>query len=260
MKKKIFAMVFVGIMAVSMFGCGKKEETKATESTEAATESESETETETEEETFKTIGTEKEGKNVFCVKLKNNTGKKITGVAVKLTDDEEFPKNMLAEKDVFEINEERNLFYETASDTDGETESEETEGEGKLLTQGYDVQITFEDETVKVLHAFPFEDIKEGEICFEDEVAFIKYESVDTKQTVNTKEAELAVKKDEEEAAEAEQAAEETVYVEDNSWDDGGYTDNGYVEPAPAEQPAPVEQPAPAQGAEECLGGDALTY
>ena len=255
MKKKIITIAFVGIMALSMIGCGKKEEeTKATESTEAATESE----TETEEETFKAIGTEKEAENVVCVKLKNSTGKNITGVAVKLAEDEEFPVNMLTEKDVFEINEERNLFYETVSDANKETESEETGEDEKLLTPGYDIQITFEDETVKVLHAFPFEDIKEGELQLEDDVAFVKYESISTKQVVSTKEAELVIKQADEEAA-AAQEAEETVYVEDNSWDDGGYVDNSYyVEPAPA--PQPDYTPAPAQGAEECLGDDALTY
>lgn len=254
MKKKIIAIVFVGIMAFSMIGCGKTEEkTKSTESTEDITESE----TETEEETFKAIGTEKEAENVFCVKLKNSTGKKITGVSVKLTDDEEFPSNMLAKDDVFEVDEERNLFYEVTSDENQETESEDVAEDEKLLTQGYDIQITFEDETVKVLHAFPFEDIKEGELCFEDDVAFVTYRSTSTKQNVSTKEAELAVKQADEEA-EAAQEVEETVYVEDNSWDDGGYVDNSYVEPAPAPQPEPA--PAPVQGADECLGDDALTY
>lgn len=253
MKKKIIALVFAGVMVLSMIGCGNKEETKATESTEAATESE----TETEEETFKTIGTEKEADNVFCVKLKNSTGKKITGVSVKTMDDTEFSENMLKEKDVFEVNEERNLFYEAASDENQETESEENTGDEKLLTPGYDIQLTFEDETVKVLHAFPFEDIEEGEICLEDDVAFLKYESLSSKQKVNTKEAELA-EKQAETVAETEAVQADEEYVDDNSWDDGGYVDNGYVEPAPA--PAPEPAPAPAQGADECLGDDALTY
>ena len=252
-----------------MIGCGKKEETEATESTIAETETETET---PERETYKAIGTEKESDTVYCVKLKNSTGKNISGVSVKTTDEAEFPENMLKDDDVYVKGEERNLYYEVA-ENEKETESvveEASEEKGeKLLTPGYDVQITFDDGTSKILHGFPFDDIKEGEICLEGEVAFLKYKNVSAGAEVSTKEAELAVL-EAEKAAEtaATEAAEEYYednswddggYYEDNSWDNGGYEENysgggdeGYVDNSVPE--------APAQNADECLGGDALTY
>lgn len=263
MKKRIIASTLLAVMVISMIGCGKKEETEATQSTVA------ETETETPEpETYKAIGTEKESDTVYCVKLKNNTGKDISGVSVKTTEETEFPKNMLKDNDVYVKGEERNLYYEVTeeekeAETDGEEKTEESEE--KLLTLGYDVQITFDDGTSKVLHGFPFDDIKEGEICLEDEVIFLKYKNVSAGSEVSTKEAELAIWEAEKAAETAETEAAEEWYeenyeenYEDNTWNDGGYYeeeynsyDNGNYYEAPA---------APAQNPEECLGGDALTY
>lgn len=266
MKKKIVVGTLLAVMAFSMIGCSKKEETKATESTIA------ETETQTPEpETYKAIGTEKEGDKVYCVKLKNSTGHEITGVSIKTTEEAEFPENMLKDGDIYAKGEERNLYYEVVvSENETESTSEGTADENgeKLLTQGYDVQITFDDGTVKVLHSFPFDDIKEGEICFQDEVVFLKYQSVTMSDSeVSTKEAELAILEAEKaEETAATEAAEE--YYEENSWDNGGYyeennVDNGgYVNTPVPEAPAP-EAPvpeAPAQSPDECLGGDALTY
>lgn len=267
MKKRIIASVLLVVMVISMIGCGKKVETEATESTMA------ETETETPEpETYKSIGTEKEGDTVYCVKLKNSTGKNISGVSIKTIEETEFPKNMLKDGDVYVKGEERNLYYEVIEnekETESVAEGASEESGEKLLTPGYDVQITFDDGTSKILHGFPFDDIKEGEIFLEDEVAFLKYKNVSAGDEVSTKEAELAVLEAEKAA---ETAATEAVeeYYEDNSWDDGGYYeenswdnggyeenysgggDGGYVDNSVPE--------APTQNVDQCLGDDALTY
>ena len=63
--------------------------------------------------------------------------------------------------------------------------------------------MVFDDQSTLVLNAFPFTDIKEGEICLEDAVAFVKYKSVATKEEISTKDAELNIR------AQAEAAAEE---------------------------------------------------
>lgn len=262
MKKRIMNGMLICAATLLIFGCEKKAETKAeTESTVVETE----TETETEKETYKTIGQEKEGG--FSVKLKNSTGKDIIGVAVKLVENEQFPENMLASDDVFSANEERILFYEHNGNNTEETQQESNEND-KLLTQGYDVQLTFSDGSTKVLHSFPFEDIKEGELCFEDEVAFLKYTNLSAKENVDTKNAELAVKQAEESEALAAAETEYSDYVEDNSWyeeddgaswDNGGYVDDGASWDNGGSNEVYVPE-APAQGAEECLGDDALTY
>ena len=188
-------------------GCGdKKEETPVVEEKEPE---------------LKTIG--KEDKEAFKVEIKNATGKTIKGIAIKQTDEESYPENMLEDGDVFTDQESRNLYYKAPEDTTKETEentedmaAESEKAQEKELEQGYDIQLTFEDDSTAELHAFPFEDIEKGEICYEDDVAYLTYTSVASKEELNTKEAELAVKVAEQKAAEeaAAQAAAEQKAAE----------------------------------------------
>lgn len=240
MKRRTIAIVLSFTMSMLLIACGNTEETVETETAV-------ETETETEAETYKTIGEETE--EAFCVKLKNSTGLDIIGVSVKLTEDTEFDVNLLAEKDVFAAEEERNLFYEAVANENSDDTAEE---DAKLMTQGYDIQLTFADESVQVLHAFPFEDIESGEIYLEDEVAYIKYISVSTGETVSTKEAEVATKQAEE-AAQEEEYVEDYTYNNDVSWGNSS-SNNG------TSSGSTVVPEAPTQGSEECLGDDALTW
>ena len=140
---------------------------------------------------------------------------------MKLMDETEYLPNMLSEDDVFSFEEERNLFYKHDAI---ETEKETPEENEKILLQGYDIQLTFADKSIKVLHAFPFEDIKEGEIFAESDVVYIQYTSVTTGAQVSTKEAELATKQ-------AEELAQQVIVPDE-----------------------------PVQGTEECYGDDILTW
>lgn len=253
MKKRFLAGVLCVAMACAFVGCGSKEETKATEKeTETVVE-------ETEIETFKAIGTEITTEEGFCVKLKNSTGLDIVGVSVRTFDEPEFPASMLAEEDNFVVGEERMLYVKSVEE---ETDAENADPEAKLLTQGYDIQLTFADESVKVLHAFPFGDITEGEICLEDDVAFVKYVSVSTKETVSTKEAELAVKQEEEAAAAEEFFVEEDYYYEEDDYydDDSWYEDDYDASWEDSGSPDAAEPEAPSQDSDNCLGDDALTW
>ena len=209
MKRKVLiALCFCMIGVAGMTsGCGdKKEETPVVEEKEPE---------------LKTIG--QEDKEAFKVEIKNATGKNIKGITIKQTDEESYPENMLEDGDVFTDQESRNLYYkvpeqstevleESAEDTAVESEGTQE----KELEQGYDIQLTFEDDSTAELHAFPFEDIEKGEICYEDDVAYLTYTSVASKEELNTKEAELAVKVAEQKAAEeaAAQAAAEQKAAE----------------------------------------------
>lgn len=155
-------------------------------------------------EELKSIGSEKESD--YKVELKNNTGKKIIGVSVKLMEEEAYPENMLKSGDIYEVGESRNLFYMIPKKIE---EMEASEEGDKELTPGYDVLLTFEDNNVLELHSFPFDDIKKGEICLSDGIVYLKYVSVGSKEKVETKGAELAIKSQKEEAVarEAEEAA-----------------------------------------------------
>lgn len=231
--RKIKTMAGLLVLACALLtGCGKKEEATTTEvtTTEATT-----TEATTEatpidaEEELPAIGTE--SADAIKVKLTNKTGKDITGVAVKNMDSEAWSDNLLTDDDSFTDKEKRYLYYTPDASEENSTESEE----GEILTYaGYDIQLTFADETTMILHALSLEDIKEGEILLADDVCYVSYESVATGETLDTKDAEIAVKEQEE--AEAQAAAEAA---------------------AAAAQQA-TEAPA-AGGDDECLG-DGLTY
>ena len=200
MKRKVLIALCVCMIGVAGMtsGCGdKKEETPVVEEKEPE---------------LKTIG--QEDKEAFKVEIKNATGKNIKGITIKQTDEESYPENMLEDGDVFTDQESRNLYYkvpeqstevleESAEDTAVESEGTQE----KELEQGYDIQLTFEDDSTAELHAFPFEDIEKGEICYEDDVAYLTYTSVASKEELNTKEAELAVKVAEQKAAEEAAAA-----------------------------------------------------
>lgn len=225
----------------------------------------------TQEEELKVIG--KESDKGFQVKLTNKTGMDILGVSVKEMEEEEYPDNFLEEEDVFQAEEERILYYDPDADqdeeeaADGENAEEPAENE-KLLTPGYDIELTFEEDKKLVLHAFPFEDLEEAEIYLEDEVAFIKYTSKESEEELSTKEAELAILDSETQQYE-EPAYEEPAY-EEPSYEEPAYQEPAYQEPVyqepvyqePVYQEPAVQEPAyqePVQGGEgSCLEGGLL--
>lgn len=203
MKRKVLVtlcLCMIGL-AGTVTGCGsKKEETPVVEE-------------EKKEPELKAIG--QEDKEAFKVEVKNATGKNIKGVAIKLTDEDAYPENMLEEGDVFADQESRNLYYKALEKNENEDVTEESEttendgtGDEKVLEQGYDVQLTFEDDSTAELHAFPFGDIEKGDLCYADDVAYLTYTSIESKEQIDTKEAELAVKQAAEQKAAEEVAAQ----------------------------------------------------
>ena len=241
MKRKVLVtlcLCMIGL-AGTVTGCGsKKEETPVVEE-------------EKKEPELKAIG--QEDKEAFKVEVKNATGKNIKGVAIKLTDEDAYPENMLEEGDVFADQESRNLYYKALEKNENEDvteESETTENDGtedeKVLEQGYDVQLTFEDDSTSELHAFPFGDIEKGDLCYADDVAYLTYTSIESKEQIDTKEAELAVKQAAEQKAaeEAAQAAAEQKAAEEAAA-------QAAAEQAAAEQKAAEEAAARKKEAEQ---------
>ena len=241
MKRKVLVtlcLCMIGL-AGTVTGCGsKKEETPVVEE-------------EKKEPELKAIG--QEDKEAFKVEVKNATGKNIKGVAIKLTDEDAYPENMLEEGDVFADQESRNLYYKALEKNENEDVTEEfetTENDGtddeKVLEQGYDVQLIFEDESTAELHAFPFGDIEKGDLCYADDVAYLTYTSIESKEQIDTKEAELAVKQAAEQKAaeEAAQAAAEQKAAEEAAA-------QAAAEQAAAEQKAAEEAAARKKEAEQ---------
>ena len=241
MKRKVLVtlcLCMIGL-AGTVTGCGsKKEETPVVEE-------------EKKEPELKAIG--QEDKEAFKVEVKNATGKNIKGVAIKLTDEDAYPENMLEEGDVFADQESRNLYYKALEKNENEDVTEEfetTENDGtddeKVLEQGYDVQLTFEDDSTAELHAFPFGDIEKGDLCYADDVAYLTYTSIESKEQIDTKEAEQAVKQAAEQKAaeEAAQAAAEQKAAEEAAA-------QAAAEQAAAEQKAAEEAAARKKEAEQ---------
>ena len=124
MKKKVvtaFMMAALGSSLVFSQAVMAADTTAKTETSEDADKDATESEdkdvaedadkADEEKEDLKTIGEkpEEDTEGVFSVKLKNLTGKVITGVTVKNEKDEEYPDNFLKEEDKFEADEERVL-------------------------------------------------------------------------------------------------------------------------------------------------------
>ena len=205
---------------------GTEEETEDAETADATDAADKDAK----DEDLKTIGEKPEGdtEGVFSAKLKNLTGKVITGFAVKNEKDEEYPDNFLTEEDKFEADEERVLWFDPNAEVkaDGNTEeknqdaAEKTEAENKDEDEKeipkYDIQLTFEDGTTAELHTFPFGDTEEAELHLEDEVAYLIFDSISQKKEYNTLETEKALAP---KPTEAPAAASQSTQSYDNSSD-----------------------------------------
>lgn len=195
MKKKIISVLLVGVLAVSMSaGCGQKEDTK--KDTKVSSEKKEKKEKKPE---YKTIGTKEDG--AYEVQLTNSTGQDITFVSFKSSSEENYPDTMLDEGDSFKNEETRNVYYKPSEEAAASTETED----GKELPAEYTMKITLADNTELELHAFPFDDMKNGEIKVQDGIAYLTYEKDGSE--VSTLESEKAVK-EQKEKAKAEAAAQ----------------------------------------------------
>lgn len=197
MKKKLISVLLVGVLAVSMSaGCGQKEDAK--KDTKVSSEKKEKKEKKPE---YKTIGTKED--EAYEVQLTNSTGQDITFVSFKSSSEENYPDTMLDEGDSFKNEETRNVYYKPSEEAAASTETED----GKELPAEYTMKITLADNTELELHAFPFDDMKNGEIKVQDGIAYLTYEKDGSE--VSTLESEKAVKeqKEAEEKAKAEAAA-----------------------------------------------------
>ena len=196
MKTKKKFLLFAAVLGVSILGtgCGQKtEEEKAPE------------------EKYATVGEESE--DAYDILLTNATGNVITGLAVKSSSQTGYPANMMSTDLKIEADETVQFFYTAEyeggindvsssedsdasdSDTGSDTSEEETAPiANAAINETYSLQVTFEDGTVKELTTFAVDDMKEADLMYEDEVAFVKYTSVSEEVEINTKETELAVK------------------------------------------------------------------
>lgn len=274
MKKRILCIGLVGLLTAGLLlsGCGDKTEKVDKDSTDQKA-TEKKVEKQDPDALLKTIGVKKEGENVYQIKLKNETGKDITGFSIRELSQEETSENLLEEDDVFADGEERILYYdatEAIKAAQSEAPADET---APALDPAYDITLTFKDadeeDAVLVLHAFPFDDMESGSIQLEDNVAFVSYHSTVTDQDISTKEAERKIKADEAEgiqqASGQDTAAGSSQAAPQPSQSSGQTTYTPpVVEQPTVEQPPVAEQPSVEQPAGNddggCIGDEGLVY
>lgn len=260
-KKLIFTITLMAALALS--GCGKTTPSAEPETTTAAA-----TEATTEETTdakIKLIGEKTSGSSVFVITIENKTGKDITGFTVKSDSEKEYPDNMLDKDDKFEKNEKRMLYY-----VPEKTEATTSEDSDALISPEYTIKLEFSDKTTAVLHQFPFGDLDECTLKYEDKTAFIEYTSKLSDKEVSTKEAELMISTTEpaEEATteESTDSVDEPAYVpptEAPAYEEPATAPPVVTEPIATAPPAtePTEAPAVTEDPNGgCIGDGGLFY
>lgn len=245
MKKKIVMTLLIGsLAAVTPAICFAAETVKAEASSvdsEADTEenADSEENTDTAENTdaaeesktpLKTVGEEKEGCITF--KLSNSTTKKITRLAIKASEKDEFPENMMEENDSFEVDEKKRIYFmeeteepeeiklEESGEADGAPATEEEENSNpedptaenaEEELKKYDLHITFEDESTADVYNIALEDLTTVVIREKNGIVYATYRSLSTKEKVNTYDAQKALADKAAEEAAAQAAAQQAA-------------------------------------------------
>ncbi len=252
--RKVFATITFAC-ALALVSCGNvtpAAEVSTPATTEATTTAQVSTEPTTSTDMMKLIGDRAAGDSVYVLTLDNKTGKDIKSFTVKADSEEEYPANMIDEKDPYIKNERRLLYYvpnKVSDVTYGDSD--------EIATVGYTVKIEFTDNKSAELHSFPFGDLDEGEIKLEKDIAYLEYTSKETGDKVSTKEAEKAAA---ELAAESATEAVSEVNPDANNnidaqyYEEPVYTQPAYDEPVytpPVNQEpvtqAPVATPEPTQ-------------
>ena len=145
------------------------------------------------EKTEKIIGMKAEGANIVHMELTNETGKVITGFAVKYTGQESYSDNMLPAKESFEKGETRTLYYDE-SDALKTVNSQSASDTAPVVNPDYSIRLTFDDQSELELHSVPLNDMKTASILLNTEGSFLflKYVSSSTGETISTEDAEKA--------------------------------------------------------------------
>lgn len=232
MKKPL--AIFAFLAALTLAGCGSvTASTNVAETTTAPATTAETTTKPTEAAELKLIGKKATGSSVYTLDLENKTGKDIVSFKVKAETEENYPANMLEDKDNFLKNEKRTLYYVPNKVSDvvyGDSEP--------VANVQYDIELEFADKKKVVLHSFPFGDLDSAEIFLENDIAYIKYTSKLTKEKVDTKETEKM----------AATLPETTEPVSEVNPDANEKIDAHYEEPdnTPAQAQTPVQQQSPA--------------
>lgn len=242
MKRKLLMALLAGTLAiVAPVSCFAAETTEAAEADAAEDSSDEEEDAEEadaesadsddtkeekttakKKEDLKTVGEKTDGCIAF--KLRNGTGKKITGLAIKTADETEFPANMMEADDVFELKEKKRVYF---SKENSEAETAEETSEDTAPT--YDMQLTFEDGTTADVHGIVLEDLGTLTLREKDGIIYGTYKLKSTKEKKSTYDTEKAIADQAAaDAAAAQAAADQAAAAQQTESYDYSYDNNDY--------------------------------
>ena len=196
MKKKYLLAVLCLTAVLAAAGCGneKKEEAESTPTPTPTQEAETLEMTETPEVGEKTDTSR-------SIQLTNETGAEVTSVWLRVSGQEEWGEELVQGSFTIPEAESFNLNYEP----------QETAEDGTTApVEAWDLSVGYEDGSYVVMNQVDLQAVTEMTMCWEDDVAFVKYQDPDTQEEVSTKEDEIARQQAAAEAAaqaEAEAAA-----------------------------------------------------
>lgn len=238
MKRSIIVLSAVLCLSVFAVGCGNKKETKEPVKEEKKIE-------------YMTVGNEKDA--TYDIIFKNMTGKNITAVSVKGSSEAEYPVNMMKDNEVWKNGDMVELYY-TPVTVDGQTEE-----------TMWSMQLICDDETMLELTALDFNSLdKEVSVCYDESepITYVEYKDKDGNQ-VSTREQEITAKEEAEAAAAAEAQAQAEAEAAAAAAQAQAEAEAAAAEAAKQQQysnNSGYNGAAPSQNADNCLGGDALTY
>ncbi len=263
MKKKMLGLLVMAVCACMLAaGCGKDEKQEKTDKkAKVATEEKADKKV---EKKYETIGNKTD--DAYEILLTNKSGQDITAISVKSADKKDWPDNMILSGKKF-VKDATVKFYYTPSKADSDANAKTD----KAVNPAYDVKLTLADGTECQMTDFPFADMEEGTIKYEDKVAFVEYTSKETKDKVSTKEQELGLKAQREKAAadkakaDADAKAAQEAAAQEKAAQDAAAAaapeqtnENQYQEPDYSQSYEEPYTEAPAdQGSEGCLDGAA---
>jgi hypothetical protein len=192
--KKIIVMLCCFALAFVAAGCGSSKTSTAKKTTSSKSKLEA-------------IGTVQSGKYVYKINTTNETGRTITGFAIKGSSSDNYSSNMLKKNSPFKNGDKRCLYYNAKKDI--LKSSGQSSTDGSELNADFYIQLTFDDNSTIELHHVPFDDIKSMELHYDSNqsLAYLNYVSKGTKKQVNTLNDEVQVKQEAEAASQASQAS-----------------------------------------------------
>ena len=191
-----------------------------------------ETESQTAEEMIR-IG-EKRSDSDYEVRLINESGRAITGIALRASYGE-YSDNLLPDNTMLQEHGQGILWCEPAEILN-------------FVPPVYDMQLTFADEGTAVLHTLPFGDAQELTILTDEEsgIVYVRFVSLSLDSETDSLQSEKNIARSGEEGMIAD-------YRSRTGQAPSGNADSSQGAEAPAPEPAPAPAPAPAPEPQQCL-------